>query len=563
MGHAGRQLKADQHMVDAIVADARWCVERGVFWNDYNCDWRGRINALQDLNIANADHVRALFKFAEGAKLGGNVRWLMIHCAKCAGMDKESDTAQIRWVDANREDIQRIAANPIDTFDKDVLGGKGWKDADEPLQFVAACRELAAAWANPKNFMTHLPIGFDGSCNGIQHLALLAGDLRTAEQVNLCGTGDADEHPHDVYAQVIARAIELIKADNNDHAAWWRERLQLLSEKQKRKLLKSPIMTFAYGVTVPGAQQQIAESYIDLFRHVEPVQPSALPLTSPGSSNYGPERLGALRWHEERKPKRKKQRKNKKNNGWREQQWLRDILDNSGRAIGVHEEWRRVPKGVFGYLAETVLRACKMVLVEPQRIMDYLSDLAKHCADQGRFLEWTSQTGFPVTNRYNKMKLKTVTCMRGAIHRAEHQIQNATDEIDVDGAKSSAAANFTHTQDATHLAKVVNAAASEGIVNILTIHDCFYCLATQADRFLEIILSEMASMYENNDPIADLGKRNDPEGIVPVPLKGTLLEWKCTRSTFAGMSPNLALGRYRVQMLTLDRVRKSKKAFNN
>ena len=71
-----------------------------------------------------------------------------------------------------------------------------WRDVDKPFAFVAACRELVAA--GDKNFITHLPISFDGRANGIAHLALIAKDRAAAEMVNL---SESDER-HDIYSEV-------------------------------------------------------------------------------------------------------------------------------------------------------------------------------------------------------------------------------------------------------------------------------------------------------------------------------------------------------------------------
>ena len=222
MGNYGAKREADQVTVAADVADAKWCGERAI-WNDYRCDRRGRLYALQHLNFARADHVRSLFKFAHGMRLDDRgTYWLEIHCANCEGStDKKSRDERTRWVAEHREDIQAIAADPISTFDL-------WKDADSPFCYVAACRELAAAWNDPENFKTHLPIGFDGSANGIQHLALLIRDRVAGEMVNLIHNPD-DDNPRDVYNRVIKKAIELIEADDHEHARWWRERFELLS----------------------------------------------------------------------------------------------------------------------------------------------------------------------------------------------------------------------------------------------------------------------------------------------------------------------------------------------
>ena len=68
-------------------------------------------------------------------------------------------------------------------------------------------------------------------------------------------------------------------------------------------------------------------------------------------------------------------------------------------------------------------------------------------------------------------------------------------------------ANFVHSMDATHLAKTMLAAAAEGI-DMLTVHDCFACTAPNARRMREIITCELAALYTNANPLADLVSTN-------------------------------------------------------
>jgi DNA-directed RNA polymerase len=184
-------------------------------------------------------------------------------------------------------------------------------------------------------------------------------------------------------------------------------------------------------------------------------------------------------------------------------------------------------------LAKKVLEACEQVLPGPKAVMDYICAIADHCAEQDRFLKWTSPSGFPVENRYQEANIKTIKFKRRTKRgktsytefRVEHDIADGvTDEIDDDKVHYAAAPNLIHSLDASHLIKVVNASVSEDIADILTVHDCFACLAPQAERFLEIILAEMADLYKNNDPLGDLRDQNltDPH-ILPVPL---LASWE-------------------------------------
>ena len=184
-------FEADKTTIKYDLVHARYPGDRP-FWLSYTCDSRGRLNANQHLNYSREDHVRALFLFANGAKLGrvragartshlggthevkhdnvggySDIEMLEIHCANCWGRKGTWDD-RIAWIRNNRRLIEAISADARGTFND-------WVKASDPFQFVAACLELAAAWADP-NFETHLPIGFDGSCSGIQHLSLLVRD---------------------------------------------------------------------------------------------------------------------------------------------------------------------------------------------------------------------------------------------------------------------------------------------------------------------------------------------------------------------------------------------------
>jgi DNA-directed RNA polymerase len=72
-------------------------------------------------------------------------------------------------------------------------------------------------------------------------------------------------------------------------------------------------------------------------------------------------------------------------------------------------------------------------------------------------------------------------------------------ELDANKARDGASPNFVHACDAAHLMLTVNAAVSEGISSIATVHDSFGCLASQAERFRKIIREQFAQMYLDHD----------------------------------------------------------------
>jgi DNA-directed RNA polymerase len=76
----------------------------------------------------------------------------------------------------------------------------------------------------------------------------------------------------------------------------------------------------------------------------------------------------------------------------------------------------------------------------------------------------------------------------------------------------------------------VNAAVSEGITSIATVHDSFGCLPSKAERFREIIREEFVRMYQEHDVLYDVlecARRDlkDPKGLPDkAPQQGSLLD---------------------------------------
>jgi DNA-directed RNA polymerase len=154
--------------------------------------------------------------------------------------------------------------------------------------------------------------------------------------------------------------------------------------------------------------------------------------------------------------------------------------------------------------------------------MHYFGALSKHYAEKNLSLEWISSTGFPVGNRYHEPNKKTVNLLWGA-QRVEYTVaEGRLPIVRLKKAIRSAAPNFVHSMDASHLIRVVNAAAEEDI-NVVTVHDSFSCLAPDAERFNKIIRTQLCMLYLRQNHLISLRDRNgiDPDLFQP-PENGTL-----------------------------------------
>ena len=72
------------------------------------------------------------------------------------------------------EKVHRCADDPKNNLD--------WLQSDNPWQTLGVMIELSNAMRhpNPEEYISHVPVHVDGSCNGMQHYAALGRDDRGA-----------------------------------------------------------------------------------------------------------------------------------------------------------------------------------------------------------------------------------------------------------------------------------------------------------------------------------------------------------------------------------------------
>jgi DNA-directed RNA polymerase, mitochondrial len=237
-----RQRKNNRTRVRRAIDEA---MSLDGFYMAKNCDRRGRVYSTTHFSFEREDHVRALFQFAYGRPIGREgLCWLQVHLANCGDFGKISKGSfdeRVRWVDAHRARILACATQPLKCL--------WWKKAAEPLMFLAACFEFAKALEEGPSFHSRLPIAFDGSCSGFQHLALMARCEKTARLVNLIPS----DEPQDIYQEVADRVKARLEVANNPIAR------VCLTWDIDRKLLKPPVMTFPYSVSDSGMHDQLRE----------------------------------------------------------------------------------------------------------------------------------------------------------------------------------------------------------------------------------------------------------------------------------------------------------------
>ncbi len=160
------------------------------FYIPWSFDYRGRAYPIPAfLTPQDTDFGKSLIRFADESYITeAGSRWLAFQCATTYGLDKSTMTERLEWTSDNIPLITRVAEDPIDN-----LGD--WEAADEPWQFLAACDEYYHCCILKDKETTGLMVATDATCSGLQILAGLARDKKTAQLVNVLPA----DRPQDAY----------------------------------------------------------------------------------------------------------------------------------------------------------------------------------------------------------------------------------------------------------------------------------------------------------------------------------------------------------------------------
>ena len=249
---AERERRAHSFLVAQAMQMAEEYSQYEQFWFVYQCDFRGRFyTASSGISPQGGDASKALIEFGTKKRLTDDGWWwLRVHGANTFGYDKESMEDRVAFIDERHEFIMQCAEDPKN---------KGlWTEADAPWGFLAFCFEYRDAWLARQSgvpYYSRLPVGMDGTCNGLQHFSALLKDEVGGAATNLV----PGKKPADIYTQVAKVCSAKLHGKDFPSYNAWMKYLLAHNDCLPRGLVKRPVMTLPYGSTARTATVSVFE----------------------------------------------------------------------------------------------------------------------------------------------------------------------------------------------------------------------------------------------------------------------------------------------------------------
>lgn len=182
-----------------------------------------------------------------------------------------------------------------------------------------------------------------------------------------------------------------------------------------------------------------------------------------------------------------------------------DDLKFSNKSFWKGELWV-----VVRLLATLNYNAINNIVKAAQLGQNYLKDISKLLKETA---SWNTPIyNFPVYQPSYKVDTYRVYTLMGVL-----SVQYKTDKLDTRGQVNAIAPNVIHSIDAT----ILYGAVERFPYDIGTVHDCFMVPANYWVEIQEAFKDSFIATMECN-PLEYIGKQIDPEGIVEVPMIGTL-----------------------------------------
>ena len=145
-------------------------------------------------------------------------------------------------------------------------------------------------------------------------------------------------------------------------------------------------------------------------------------------------------------------------------------------------------------VAPALVRSMNRVFSRPAEAMQFVQRIAMLLGKEHKSLTWVTPTGFPWQSRYQKPKTKRIHSWIDDREVRTKITVGDLPEVRPGKSKNSSAPNLIHGLDGSHL-QLVALQARNIKIPLVTVHDCFGCLAADADQFRAMVHDRLAQMY--------------------------------------------------------------------
>lgn len=426
----------------------------------HTVDFRGRCYPVGgNLGYQGPDFQRSLTEFAEGKAVGEGLDWFLITGANLFGEDKCTLEDRKAWVRTNAEELIACGQDPT--------RNRIWMEADKPFQFAAWAAEFAKLQHEGESFKSHLPIGMDGSNNGLQVYSLLLRDAVGGAATN-CTPQD---RPSDIYQVVADRTTEIIReemrtSDNPQHRRWCKQILKFCETQGlgglPRKAAKRPTMVLPYGGTLYSTQGYLSDWYTDYVRG-------------------------------------------------------KNIPDAE------HPFPQRDAFQALNYLGALLWRALGDVVVKAREAMDWLHEVSNLVSAENQHVHWTTPLGLRCQQSYMTGKTRTVKMVSGG--RLRVSVWEATDKVDSRKSRNGLAPNYIHSLDASAMMHTTNLLKTQGVNDFRMIHDDYGVHAAHAVTLFKTLRYAFVDIFRH--PLlttlhSELSSQLPEAAVPPPPTEGNL-----------------------------------------
>ncbi len=179
------------------------------------------------------------------------------------------------------------------------------------------------------------------------------------------------------------------------------------------------------------------------------------------------------------------------------------------------------------FLAGHIHQGISKTVVKAMAAMSWLQEVSRMASDTGLPIHWITPTGFPVIQRYQKVKSHQIAViLTGKRYRLSLQDEQA--KLDRKKQANGVSPNFVHSLDASALMETVVNGLSVGVDAFAMIHDSYGTHARDTSALADILRASFVNLYKNRNVLGEFRysisvNNNIPlEDIPEPPSMGTL-----------------------------------------